>query len=101
MTGCQFSIRSNLRPNNRLDSLSPAPTPGGRTCNVDLRLESELVVLLDYRFKIRKKKYQIERNKRSDETQCDDCKQMGIRRCRNERRPLLLRRFDISAIRFC
>ena len=37
-------------------------------------VESELVVLFDYRSKIWKKKYEIERNKHYDETQCDDCK---------------------------
>ena len=39
-----------------------------------LAVESELVVLFDYRSKIWKKKYEIERDKQHDETQCDDCK---------------------------
>ena len=37
-------------------------------------LELELVVLFDHRSKIWKKKYQIERNKKYNKTQCDDCK---------------------------
>ena len=41
--------------------------------NVDLGIQSELVVLFDHHSKIWKEKYQIERNKQYNETQCDDC----------------------------
>jgi hypothetical protein len=41
--------------------------------NVDLGIQSELVVLFDHHSNIWKEKYQIERNKQYDETQCDDC----------------------------
>jgi hypothetical protein len=72
----QDSFCSELRLHNRrVSSPQRLPRRAERSGKRSTQgLELELVVLFDYQPKIGKKKYQIERNKESDETQCDDYK---------------------------
>jgi hypothetical protein len=61
---------------------------------------SELIVLLDHRAEIRVPQNQTERQQQSEETECDDHRQIGICKYRKELGPLARRLVDIMALGF-